>query len=66
MPISEARKQANKKWNEANMKQRYDRIQLVVPKGRKAEIQAAVELSGEKSINQYIINAIDMRMTKDT
>ena len=41
MPISEAKKKANKKWNDENMKDRYDRIQIVVPKGQKGIIQAA-------------------------
>ena len=43
MPISEAKKKANKKWNDENMKDRYDRIQIVVPKGQKGIIQAAAE-----------------------
>ena len=32
-PMSEAKRAANKKWNDANLKDKYDRIQLVVPKG---------------------------------
>ena len=46
MAISEARKRANKKWNDANMIHRYDRIQLVVPKGQKVAIQAHAESKG--------------------
>ena len=46
MPISEAKKKANKKWNDENMKDRYDRIQIVVPKGQKGIIQAAAEAMG--------------------
>lgn len=61
MPISESRKRANKKWNDANMKERYDRIQLVVPKGRKEVIQSAAQESGE-SLNAYIIRAVDTQM----
>ena len=34
-PMSQARKDANKKWNDDNLKERYDRIQLVVYKGEK-------------------------------
>lgn len=49
-PLSEARKRANKKWNDANQAKRYDRIQLVVPKGRKADIDAHAKEQGE-SVN---------------
>lgn len=62
MPLSEARKQANKKWNDANMKERYDRIQLVVPKGKKEVIQQYADGSGE-SMSAYIVEAVDMRMS---
>ncbi len=61
MAMSEAKKRANKKWNVANMKERYDRIQLVVPKGRKDEIQAAAEAQGQ-SVNSFINHAIDKVM----
>ena len=36
---TEAKKRANKKWNDANLKEKYDRIQVVVPKGEKERIQ---------------------------
>lgn len=49
-PLSEARKRANKKWNDENMAKKYDRIQLVVPKGRKAEIESFAKERGE-SVN---------------
>ena len=49
-PLSEARKRANKKWNDENMAKKYDRIQLVVPKGRKEEIEAFAKDRGE-SVN---------------
>ena len=58
MAMSEAKKQANKKWNDANMKERYDRIQLVVPKGKKEQIQACAKLSGE-SVNAFMNRLID-------
>ncbi|MCD7757660.1 MAG: hypothetical protein LUH45_05755 [Clostridiales bacterium] len=63
-PMSEARKAANKRWNDANMKVLYDRIQLVVPKGTKAVIQAAAKASGE-SMNEYIQSAISLRLKLD-
>lgn len=60
MAISEARKQANKKWNDANMKDRYERIQLVVPKGKKEIIQACVKVRNKKeSVNSFINHLID-------
>ncbi len=49
-PLSEARKRANKKWNDENMTKKYDRIQLVVPKGRKADIEVYAKEHGE-SVN---------------
>ena len=49
-PLSEARKRANKKWNDENMAKKYDRIQLVVPKGRKEEIEVFAKERGE-SVN---------------
>ena len=55
-PLSEARKRANKKWNDENMAKKYDRIQLVVPKGRKADIDAYAKAKGE-SVNG-LMNAL--------
>ena len=49
-PLSDARKRANKKWNDENQAKRYDRIQLVVPKGRKADIDEYAKAQGE-SVN---------------
>lgn len=49
-PLSDARKRANKKWNDENMAKKYDRIQLVVPKGRKADIDAYAKAHNE-SVN---------------
>lgn len=46
-PLSEARKRANKKWNDANLKKRYDRILIIVPKGRKEEIEDYAAAHGE-------------------
>lgn len=63
MAISEARKQANKKWNDANMKDRYDRIQLVVHKGKKEKIQACAKMNGE-SVNNLINRLIDAEIDR--
>ena len=61
MAISEAKKRGNAKWDAANL----DRMSLALPKGKKDAIKAAAALAGE-SMNQYIGNAIDMRMTGAT
>lgn len=58
MAISESRKKANKKWDAANL----DRISLAMAKGKREIIKAAAAESGE-SMNQYIIGAIDSRIS---
>ena len=63
MPMSEARKAANKKWNDANMKERYDRIQLVVAKGQKERIQAAAASQGE-SLNAFVWRVVSQELDK--
>ena len=52
-----------KKFNQieymnAYNREKYDRITIVVPKGRKDEIKAAAKNEG-RSVNEYIINAIN-------
>lgn len=51
---SEARIRANNKYNE----KAYDRINIAVPKGRKAEIKAIAESRGQ-SVNAFVNEAID-------
>ena len=63
MALSDARKRANKKWNEANA-DRYERINLLVPKGSKEEIATAAEKVGE-SISQYMLTATRTRMDSE-
>ena len=46
--------------NEFN-KRNYDRIEIKVPKGRKAVIKAAATAAGQ-SVNEFIAKAIDERM----
>ena len=64
MPMSDAKKRANKKWNDANLTERYDRIQVVVPKGRKEEIKAFADREG-MSVNGFINKAIDKAMERE-
>ena len=62
-PLSEAKKRANKKWNDENMAKKYDRIQLVVPKGRKADIEAYAKNQGESVnglMNALLCNALGL------
>jgi hypothetical protein len=42
-------------------KDKYDRLYPFVPKGRKAEIQAAADRAGE-TLNEFIVRAIDERI----
>ena len=50
---------AKNKYNAAN----YDRIALVVPKGKKEKIKAYAESKGE-SLNRFVNRAIDEAMEK--
>lgn len=60
MAISEARKRANKKWNDANMTAKYDRISVLVPKGRKQTIEARA-----KEIDMSVNGLINSLLQKD-
>lgn len=57
---SAARIKANNRYNE----KAYDRINIAVPKGQKAEIQAHAEARGE-SLNGFVKRAIDETMKRD-
>ena len=59
--ISEARKRANKKWNDENLNTRYDHIHLALPAGYKDRLKTAAKAEGE-TVNEYIRNAIDQRI----
>lgn len=52
------------KWSNAHTKAAYDRLYPFVPKGHKAEIQAAADAAGE-SLNEYIVKAINKRMSEE-
>ncbi len=49
------------KWNKEN----YDRIEIIVPKGKKDQIKAAADARGE-SVNSYINKAVDERMERES
>ena len=60
MPVSKAQQRATNKYITSN----YDRINLTVPKGRKAAIQAHAAAQGE-SVNSFIGRAIEEAMERD-
>ena len=60
MAISEAQKRASRKYNE----KAYDRIELKVPKGKKAVIKDFAEKQN-KSVNGFVNEAIDEKMERD-
>ena len=59
MPVSEAKKRANAKWNAAQ-----DNIMIRPSKERGAKIRAAAAEAGQ-SLQQYILQATDERMERD-
>ena len=65
-PLSEAQRRARKKWNDANLKKRYDQILLIVPKGRKKDIGSHAAARGE-SVNGMINRLLrtDMGRTEE-
>lgn len=57
---TEARRAANARYEAATV----ERISLVLPKGRKAEIKSCAEIQG-KSVNGFINSAIDTAMGRN-
>lgn len=62
MAISDAQKRAVAKYNAAN----YDRIEIKVPKGRKADVEACAKSKGE-SVNGLVNSLLreNMGLTED-
>lgn len=60
MPASKAQQKATNKY----ISKAYDRINLTLPKGRKAEIKSHAERNGE-SVNGFITRAIVETMQRD-
>ena len=61
MSVSKAQQKATNKY----IAKAYDRVNLTLPKGRKAELQAHAERMGE-SLNGFIGRAIDTFIRQDT
>lgn len=60
MPTTKAQQRAVNKY----MKDNYDRVNLTMPKGRKAEIVAHAESRGE-SVNAFINRAISETLERE-
>lgn len=60
MAISKAQQDAVNKYKRAN----YDRMEMLVPKGKKEIIKAHAESMGE-SVNGFINRAIDNQIERD-
>ena len=52
------------KYQHEYNKKNYDRIEISVPKGKKAVIKEAAKAGGQ-SVNEFISQAIDERMERD-
>ena len=61
MAVTKAQQKAVSKY----VKEKYDRIEIKAPKGRKATIQAHAAAQGE-SVNGFINRAIDHEMERDS
>lgn len=61
MTVSKAQQKATNKY----MSKAYDRINLVVKKGKREEIKAHADQRGE-SVNAFINRAIDEQMERDS
>lgn len=59
MPVSEAQKKASAKYLE-----KLDEIRIRMPKGKKDDIKTVAATAGE-SVNQYILSAVDQRMSRE-
>lgn len=66
MPMSDAKRKANKRWNDENMVKKYDRLSILVPKGRKEAIEAHAKDKNE-SVNGLVNTLLraDMGLSMD-
>lgn len=61
MGVSKAHGRASNKYNAKT----YDRVGLLVPKGRRAELHSAAAIEG-KSLNVYILDAVEEHEKRKT
>jgi len=62
--MTESQRRATKKWNDANMKDRYYRVSALLPMAQKDKLITHVNNRGE-SISGFINRAIDETMERD-
>lgn len=60
MTVSKAQQKAVHKY----VRENYDRVEVTLPKGKKAEVKAHADAQGE-SLNGFINRAIDETMERD-
>ncbi len=60
MPVTKAQQKSVHKY----VKNNYDRLEITVPKGKKAELQTHAESKGE-SLNKFVNRAIDETVERD-
>ena len=60
MPLTEAKKKANRKWDAQN----YERLNLMVPLGMNEKIDQAVKMQGYPSKRAFCIEAIQQAIEK--
>lgn len=60
MTVSKAQIKATTKYEAS----KYDKILVRLPKGERAEVQAAADAAGE-SLNAYIVGAVKQRMERE-
>ena len=61
MPVSKKQQASVHKY----VREKYDRMELTMPKGKKADLQAHAATKGE-SLNGFVNRAIDETMDRDT
>jgi len=60
-PVSKSQQKAVHKY----VREKYDRINITVPKGRKEALQTHAEVAGQ-SLNAYVVQAIDERVERES
>lgn len=64
--MTDAKRKANKRWNDENMVKKYDRLSILVPKGQKQAVEAHAKDKGE-SVNGLVNTLLraDMGLSED-
>lgn len=62
--MTDAKKRANKKWNDANMRERYDQIAVLCPKGEREIVKTAAKAAGV-SLSAYVMEAVREKMERE-